>query len=258
MTLGASAQDYPKAEMFGGYNYASSDVTSPGRTNLNGWNGAATANLNRWFGVKADFSGLYGSKSVGNILGAPCPPFCNAVNVRTHIHTFLFGPQLSLSNGQVHAFCTRPLWRRSHKCQYCDTGYRLAGTQFRVIRYEFRDGAGRRCGLRLPSPVGVAGWSRLPADAIVRLDPQQFPGINGNRLPFLSGQSRMREGKASATAARAHLNYGSPRQGTEAGWASTDCKASLKGSYCRAEYSALACLRMGTSGSASFQVAKKS
>jgi opacity protein-like surface antigen len=93
--LVASAQDYPKAEIFGGYNYASSDVTGPGRTNLNGWNGAATANINRWFGIKADFSGLYGSKSVGNILGAPCPPFCNAVNVHTHIHSFLFGPQLS-------------------------------------------------------------------------------------------------------------------------------------------------------------------
>jgi opacity protein-like surface antigen len=104
MTLAASAQDYPKAEIFGGYNYASSDVTSPGRTHLNGWNGAATANINRWFGVKADFSGLYGSKSVGNILGAPCPPFCNAVNVRTHIHTFLFGPQLSYRTDKFTPF----------------------------------------------------------------------------------------------------------------------------------------------------------
>jgi opacity protein-like surface antigen len=104
MTLAASAQDYPKAEIFGGYNYASSDVTSPGRTNLHGWNGAATANINRWFGVKADFSGLYGSKSVGNILGAPCPPFCNAVNVRTHIHTFLFGPQLSYRTDKFTPF----------------------------------------------------------------------------------------------------------------------------------------------------------
>ena len=86
MTLAARAQDYPKAEIFGGYNYASSDVTSPGRTNLHGWNGAATANINRWFGVKADFSGLYGSKSVGNILGAPCPLFATPL---TCAHIFI-------------------------------------------------------------------------------------------------------------------------------------------------------------------------
>lgn len=102
--IAASAQDYPRAEIFGGYSYASSDVTGPGRTNLNGWDGSATGNINRWFGIKADFSGLYGSKSVANILGAPCPPFCNAVDVRTHIHSFLFGPQVSLRTDKFTPF----------------------------------------------------------------------------------------------------------------------------------------------------------
>jgi hypothetical protein len=255
MTLAASAQDYPKAEIFGGYNYASSDVTSPGRTHLNGWNGAATANINRWFGVKADFSGLYGSKSVGNILGAPCPPFCNAVkcaHIFIHSYSDHSSPIEQTSSRLLHTPFLASV------TQVSVLRYRLQACRdsIRVIRYEFCDGSGRRCGLQLPSPAGVAGWSRLPADAIVRLDPQQFPGSDGNRLPFLSGRSRMREGKKRAQPALARTSITAVRDKTP--WASTACKTSLKGSYCRAEYSALACLRMGTSGSASFQVAKKS
>ena len=51
----AAAQNTPKAEIFGGYQYTRFD----GGVDTNGWNAALTGNLNRWFGITADFSGAY-------------------------------------------------------------------------------------------------------------------------------------------------------------------------------------------------------
>jgi hypothetical protein len=55
------AQDFPKAEIFGGYSYASMPLLSS-RDNANGWNASATVNLFKWFGLTSDFNGLYGLK----------------------------------------------------------------------------------------------------------------------------------------------------------------------------------------------------
>ncbi len=54
-SLPVSAQDYPKGELFGGYQFThlNPDI------NANGWNASITGNVNRWFGVTGDFSGAY-------------------------------------------------------------------------------------------------------------------------------------------------------------------------------------------------------
>jgi Outer membrane protein beta-barrel domain len=77
-SLGAFAQEMesaPKAEIFGGYQYTRFD----GGVNANGWDTALTGNLNRWFGVAADFSGAYNSQ--------------NGVNFNQY--TYTFGPVVS-------------------------------------------------------------------------------------------------------------------------------------------------------------------
>jgi hypothetical protein len=77
-SLAAFAQEsgsVPKAEIFGGYQYTRFD----GGVNANGWDTALTGNLNRWFGVAADFSGAYKSQN-----GAS---FNN--------YTYTFGPVIS-------------------------------------------------------------------------------------------------------------------------------------------------------------------
>jgi hypothetical protein len=77
-SLAAFAQESgsaPKAEIFGGYQYTRFD----GGVNANGWDTALTGNLNRWFGVAADFSGAYKSQN-----GAS---FNN--------YTYTFGPVIS-------------------------------------------------------------------------------------------------------------------------------------------------------------------
>ena len=70
----------PKAEIFGGYQYTRFD----GGLNANGWNSSVTGNLNRWFGVAADFSGAYKSQS----------------GVSFHNYTYTFGPVVSYRHNE--------------------------------------------------------------------------------------------------------------------------------------------------------------
>jgi hypothetical protein len=65
------AQDYPKAEIFGGYQFTHAEGE-----NLNGWNASLAGNVNKWFGVAGDFSGAYKTIS--------------GVSVKNY--TFTFGP----------------------------------------------------------------------------------------------------------------------------------------------------------------------
>lgn len=82
------AQDTPKAEIFGGYSYHRDESftfsffgpPAPRNKNFHGWNASIAGNVNRWFGVVADFSGHYGDRRPGQ--GA-------------RVHTFTFGPQFS-------------------------------------------------------------------------------------------------------------------------------------------------------------------
>ncbi len=82
-SLGA-AQESPRAEIFGGYQYA----RVGGLLSTNGWGAAVTGNLNRWAGVTADFSGLY--KSTAGIGG--------------RAQTFTFGPVLSVPGQRAKPF----------------------------------------------------------------------------------------------------------------------------------------------------------
>jgi hypothetical protein len=92
LSLPLVAQDYPKAEVFGGYQFLhlggnGTDV------NANGWNASLTGNFNSWFGVAADFSGAYKTLNVAG------------VNVDTKLYSYAGGPVVSLnSKGKVNPF----------------------------------------------------------------------------------------------------------------------------------------------------------
>lgn len=89
LSASAFAQDFTKGEVFGGYQYTR---INPGNgvngANFNGWNAAGQYNWNKYFGVKADFSGAYKSE-----LGA---------SLRQH--TYLFGPVLSARSEKTTLF----------------------------------------------------------------------------------------------------------------------------------------------------------
>jgi opacity protein-like surface antigen len=77
LQLQAVAQDTPKAELFGGYSYAGG--------NFHGWNASITGNVNKWFGVVADFSGHYGG-SIDE----------DGFDERQRVHSYLFGARIAV------------------------------------------------------------------------------------------------------------------------------------------------------------------
>ena len=84
LSLPLMAQDYPKAEVFGGYQFLHSEGE-----NFNGWNASVTGNLNRAFGVTGDFSGSY--KTISGI--------------DFKVYTYTGGPVLNLNHeGTVNPF----------------------------------------------------------------------------------------------------------------------------------------------------------
>ena len=105
-SLSAMAQEYPRAEVFGGYSFFHADGSSffrlGGGENLNGWNASVCGNLNSWFGLAADFSGYYDSSSSTTQITVPVfpplPPFSTfSSTAKTHTNnfTFLLGPRFS-------------------------------------------------------------------------------------------------------------------------------------------------------------------
>jgi len=87
----AAAQETPRAEVFGGYQYTRINAGGTG-VNFNGWDASVTGNINKDFGVTADFSGDYKSQ--------------NGASVK--IYSYTFGPVVNLNhqgtfNPFVHA-----------------------------------------------------------------------------------------------------------------------------------------------------------
>ena len=87
LSIPLMAADYPKAEIFGGYQYLRvNDVFSTGHgINFNGWEASLTGNVNQWLGVTGDFGGAYKSVSGANL----------------HIYTYGGGPVINLNHAGV-------------------------------------------------------------------------------------------------------------------------------------------------------------
>ena len=102
----AVAQDYPKAEVFGGFSFTHLDTegatvptTAPAGTSIKhwypGWEAAGQYNLTKLLGVKADFSANYGKPvNVPGVTGIPS----------AHSYNFLFGPVISARTGRFTPF----------------------------------------------------------------------------------------------------------------------------------------------------------
>jgi opacity protein-like surface antigen len=91
LCLPVAAQEFPKAEIFGGYSFMSvgnKDLSS--RQSLNGWEASASGNLTKWFAVEGDVSGHYKSVSV---LG---------VSATTSDYTFAGGPRVNFKPVFAH------------------------------------------------------------------------------------------------------------------------------------------------------------
>jgi opacity protein-like surface antigen len=80
LAVPAFAQDYPKGEIFAGYNYLR---VNPGGgldgINTNGWAASVAGNFKDWLGIEGQFTGNYASPG----------------GVSTHAYTYLFGLKLA-------------------------------------------------------------------------------------------------------------------------------------------------------------------
>ena len=95
------AQNAPSGEVFGGYSYVNVDVQSgvPSsnpipRQSANGWEAAASFNVNRWLAGEGDFGGFYKNVSLGT--GSP--------DLKIHDYSFAGGPRASYRQGPTTAF----------------------------------------------------------------------------------------------------------------------------------------------------------
>jgi Outer membrane protein beta-barrel domain len=106
----ASAQ-LPGGNVYVGYSFVRADipantvlVTASGSTTFNGWNGSLELKLLPWVGGVADFGGNYGTQhiSLNCQLIVPCPT--TSINANVNLHTYLFGPRVSVPIGRVTPF----------------------------------------------------------------------------------------------------------------------------------------------------------
>lgn len=99
----ASAQIPTSGNVFFGYSYYNTDLSSIDRANTNGWEASVEGKIIPWVGVVADFDSHYGSQ---NFSGA-CPVLgagCGAFNADITEHNFLVGPRVSVSLGKFRPF----------------------------------------------------------------------------------------------------------------------------------------------------------
>jgi opacity protein-like surface antigen len=102
----ASAQIPTSGNVFFGYSYYNTDLSSIDRANTNGWEASVEGKVIPFLGFVADVDGHYGSQNfpagcpLGPGGGSGCPTF----NAGVTEHNFLFGPRVSFSVGKFRPF----------------------------------------------------------------------------------------------------------------------------------------------------------
>ncbi len=104
-SLASMAQDFPRAEVFGGYQYSRQQST-----NLSGWNASLTGNYNRWLGLTGDFSGAYHS----------------AAGLDFRSYTYTFGPTVASRSNETFTPFAHALFGGFH--QVVNAGASTLGT----------------------------------------------------------------------------------------------------------------------------------
>ncbi len=98
----AASSQVPSGNVFFGYSYYNADLSSLGRSNLNGWNGSVEGKVLPLVGIVADFGGNYGSEGVP--IACTGPGRCPHLSVSVHENNYLFGPRVSVSVGKIRPF----------------------------------------------------------------------------------------------------------------------------------------------------------
>ncbi|HUO27393.1 MAG TPA: outer membrane beta-barrel protein [Candidatus Aquilonibacter sp.] len=95
----ASAQA-PAGNVFFGYSYYNTDMSSIDRANTNGWEASLEGKMLPWIGIVADFDGHYGSQNFPVL----CPGGACTFNASFSEHNVLFGPRVGVQLGRIRPF----------------------------------------------------------------------------------------------------------------------------------------------------------
>lgn len=99
----ATAQVPTSGNVFFGYSYYNTDLSSIDRANTNGWEASLEGKVAPFLGLVADFDGHYGSQNFsGGVCGVICSP--TAFNANVTEQNFVFGPRVSFSVGKLRPF----------------------------------------------------------------------------------------------------------------------------------------------------------
>lgn len=97
LTATLSAQDQPKAELYGGYSLFHS--SEQGVPNLNGWTAGAAGYVNDWLGIAGEVGSNYGSVTASDVVaGLP------SMKIDLTAMTFLVGPRFAYRTEKMNAF----------------------------------------------------------------------------------------------------------------------------------------------------------
>ena len=115
--------DFPKSEIFGGFSYLPAGKADFPRENSYGFQASVSGNLNRWFGVVADFAGQY--RKVSDLgLGYP------GITANTSVYEYLAGPRFSVRRERFTLFfhaLAGGAKGRSGIAGFSDSGFTLCG-----------------------------------------------------------------------------------------------------------------------------------
>lgn len=139
----ASAQVPTSGNVFFGYSYYNTDLSSIDRANTNGWEASVEGKVLPFIGIVADFDGHYGSQNfgLGTVPVGACPSSGCLVKFNANVteHNFLFGPRVSVSVGKFRPFA-QAMFGIGHvnaSAAGSDTSFATAlggGLDYRLIR----------------------------------------------------------------------------------------------------------------------------
>ena len=138
----AAAQVPTSGNVFFGYSYYNTDLSSTGRANANGWEASFEGKIFPFVGIVGDFSNYYGSQNFagsGTICGLTCGPAGYTYNANFNEENYLFGPRVSVSVGKFRPFA-EALFGAGHvnaNAAGTDTSFATAlggGLDYKIIR----------------------------------------------------------------------------------------------------------------------------
>ena len=100
----ASAQVPTVGNVFFGYSYYNTDLSSIDRANTNGWEASFEGKVIPFLGIVADFDSHYGSQNFPTCISGINGSACSSFNASVTEHNYLFGPRVSMSVGKFRPF----------------------------------------------------------------------------------------------------------------------------------------------------------